>query len=108
MKINYLSKRKIIIVAVVLLIIITAVRFNPLTPKGALRCELVAEGHPFCAVIMKTKPVNTSSKAYHMQDNQQIYKITIGIPYEKDTATKLNTWLIEKNKLGYKCSYYGC
>lgn len=107
---SYIYNKKIQILVIILFVIIllSAVRFNPFTPVGALRCKLITQGYILSAMIMDAKKVNPSSFVYKsLKENETLYAITFGTPYESDTATYLVRWLVKKSGSGYVCRYYG-
>lgn len=104
------TANKVFLLISVLLIGIIMIRFNPMTPSGALRIACVKEGHFISAFIMKTKNIEDlgwDTNLYSMNSNQCIYKITSGIPWDRVTGTNLILWIITKHKFWYSAEYYG-
>ncbi len=90
--------KKIAVIISLILIIFIGYNFSPLTPKGAIRIKMFFSGYPKEAITTKIIFVENI-------EGKEIYRV-LSPPYEVQTGTMLNRWIVEQYVFFY-CANYG-
>lgn len=80
------------------------------TPVGALRVMVALAGHPVSAVTMdvrKATAEDVHAKKLDVPDGVTVYHIQRNVPFDGQTAAKLENWAVKRYGVFYLAEYYG-